>query len=319
MEYRIRWDLCVLWQEETSEAVKQPAKSNNPKNIEATYNDAARLLKEFADINDLPDTFFPQLSIYCLDREVIADLLIKNKATWHASCKSKITQTKLSKCTSTIKRKSTESKVGPSGPKKTRSQIPKFDQNACFIPGCAVETSEEEPLRAVMSKELDCRFRKYAEVLNDTELLTKLAGGDLIAQEAKYHSTCAVSFYTRVRSKLREQNTPASQNVRNYEQIAFLHLVSDVEEYRYDTDVPTFVLSELVSKYDKILANILPEELCPPSKTHSTRLKDKLLAEIPDLHFYRNGKQGYLAFNAKITALLHENIGVSGEEAETKI
>ena len=91
-----------------------------------------------------------------------------------------------------------------------------------------------------------------------------------------------------------------------------------MEEYRYDTDVPTFVLSELVSKYDKILANILPEELCPPSKTHCTpRLKDKL--PDPRLALYRNGKQGYLAFNAKITALLHENIGVSGEEAETKI
>ena len=65
--------------------------------------------------------------------------------------------------------------------------------------------------------------------------------------------------------QFREKKNPMSQSIRNYEQIAFLHLVSDVEEFRYDTDVPTFVLSDLVSKYDKILWNILPEELRPPS------------------------------------------------------
>ena len=59
--------------------MKQPAKSNNPKNIEATYNDAARLLKEFADSNELPDTFCPQITIDCQKREVFADLLINNK------------------------------------------------------------------------------------------------------------------------------------------------------------------------------------------------------------------------------------------------
>ena len=155
--------------------------------------------------------------------------------------------------------------------------------------------------------------------MNDTELLTKLAGGDLIAQEAKYHDACAISFYTRVRSKLRGQCAPVSQNIRHYEQIAFLHLVCDVEEYRYDSDTPIFLLSDLVSKYDKFLSDVLPAEFSPPSRTHSKRLKKKLLAEIPDLHFYRNGKQGYLAFNSKITALLQENIGVLGEEAETKI
>ena len=190
MEYHIRWDLCVLCQEETSESVKQPARSNNPKSIESTYNDAARLLKEFADINESPGTFFPQLSIDCLNREVFADLLINNKATWHAYCKSKITQTKLSKCTSTIKRKSTESKVGPTEPKKTRSQIQKFDQNACFIPGCAVETSGEEPLRAVMYWIIDQTY-----------------GGrfDCTGREISFHlcgfflHTCKINYAIRIR------------------------------------------------------------------------------------------------------------------------
>ena len=226
-DYRFRWDLCVLCQFATSETVKQPAKSNNTKGVESTYNEAARLLKAFSDLNEIPDTFLPQLSKYCSDKDGFAKLMNENKATWHASCKAKITQSKLDRYVSS-KRKSTESKSGPAEPKKTRSQIPKFNPNTCFIPECTIETNEDEPLRAVMAKELDSRFRRYAEILNDTELLTKLAGGDLIAQEAKYHDACAISFYTRVRSKLRGQSAPVSQNIRHYEQIAFLHLVCDV-------------------------------------------------------------------------------------------
>ena len=157
-----------------------------------------------------------------------------------------------------------------------------------------------------MSK--DERFRQYAIFLCDTELLSKLAGGDLIALEAKYHSNCAVMYRNRVRSKKREQNTPSSRNIRKYEGMSFFHLVSDIEEYRYDKHAPTFILCNLVKQYDSILNNILPEGLGPPS-THSTRLKQKLLAEIPDLQFFKKGKQGYLAFNSKITELLHENFG----------
>ena len=152
----------------------------------------------------------------------------------------------------------------------------------------------------------------------DTELLSKLAGGDLIALEVKYHSNCAVMYRNRIRSKKREQNTPSSRNIRKYEGMAFFHLVSDIEEYRYDKDAPTFILCNLVKQYDSILNNIPPEGLGPPS-THSTRLKQKLLAEIPDLQFFKKGRQGYLAFNSKITELLHENFGDSKDDIDAKV
>ena len=142
-----------------------------------------------------------------------------------------------------------------------------------------------------MSKELDARFREYAVLLNHTELLAKLSGGDLIAQGAKYHNACAVMLYNNVCPKLHDKEKPVSEDIRNYENIAFLHLASDIEELRYDTTVPTFVLSDLVTKYDGILCDILPTELGPPSKTLSTRLKERLLAEIPDLQYFKRGKR----------------------------
>ena len=142
----------------------------------------------------------------------------------------------------------------------------------------------------------------------------------MIAQEAKYHSTCAVKLYNRVRSKLREENTSSAvpQGTKSYEEIAFLHLVSDVEEYRYDIDVRTFILSDLIAKYENFLTGILPAELGSPQKPHSTRFKNKLLSEIPDLQYFKKGKQGYLAFNSQITELLQENVGVTRDEIEAR-
>ena len=80
-DYRFHWDLCVLCQLATSEPVKQPAKSNNIKTVQSTYNEAARLLKSFSDINEIPDTFLPELSKFCSDENGFAKLMNENKAT----------------------------------------------------------------------------------------------------------------------------------------------------------------------------------------------------------------------------------------------
>ncbi len=40
---------------------------------------------------------------------------------------------------------------------------------------------------------LDHELRKMAEELQDTTLLTKIAGGDLVAIDAKYHNNCFCS------------------------------------------------------------------------------------------------------------------------------
>ena len=42
---------------------------------------------------------------------------------------------------------------------------------------------------------------------------------------------------------------------------------------------------------------------------HSSRLRNKLIFQISDFQYDKKAKQGYLAFNSKITELLHEDIG----------
>ena len=97
---------------------------------------------------------------------------LEKKVSWHGYCKSLITEGKLNKLNSKRKNEETPDPA-PVQRKTTRSQIPKFDPNTCFVPGCSIETSKDEPLHEVMSKELDERFRNYASIMNDSELLTK--------------------------------------------------------------------------------------------------------------------------------------------------
>src|SRR6218665_1469751 len=55
-------------------------------------------------------------------------------------------------------------------------------------------------LHEVMTLELGTRVRECALELSDDRLLTKLATSDMVATEAKYHSSCLVHIYNRRRS-----------------------------------------------------------------------------------------------------------------------
>ena len=61
-----------------------------------------------------------------------------------------------------------------------------------------------------------------------TNFLAKLAGCDLIAQEAKYHRKCLVSLYNRWQSQL---NTCSGRNKQSTcEGLALAHVVQFIEE-----------------------------------------------------------------------------------------
>ena len=48
--------------------------------------------------------------------------------------------------------------------------------------------------------ELDSDLQKMAEDLQDTTLIAKLSGGDLIAIEGKYHNKCRIAYRNQHRS-----------------------------------------------------------------------------------------------------------------------
>ena len=122
--------------------------------------------------------------------------------------------------------------------------------------------------------------------LKRNDLLAKLSSGDMIAIEAKYHARCLVSLYNDVR-KLEING------------IAFASLVSYLEEHRGTGETaPVFKLVDLGSLYSEKLQELGIPKLC--LNINTTRIKERLLAAIPDLTAHTQGKHILLVLNDTI-------------------
>lgn len=97
---------------------------------------------------------------------------------------------------------------------------------------------------------LDSRVRNCACLLQNSRLLAKLGGGDMIAMEAKYHSTCLVSLYNRARDACMHDNVSDKPADVCCDSLAFTQLVEYIDEVQsHSQHAPVFKLSDLAMKY----------------------------------------------------------------------
>jgi len=89
-------------------------------------------------------------------------------------------------------------KAGPSSV-ATRSTPARVDltEGICFL---CNEQAGSTTLRRACTHDIDVRVQKCAIQLQDTNLLAKLASGDLVALEARYHTKCLAKLYNRARA-----------------------------------------------------------------------------------------------------------------------
>ena len=96
---------------------------------------------------------------------------------------------------------------------------------------------------------LDSRVRQIAE---DTKLLAKFSGGNIVAIDAQYHLKCLAAFYGRRRSRKRRSNE-APHHI-NAEALAFAEVVSYIKEYgQIGGDLSVFELSDIKKLYCNFL------------------------------------------------------------------
>ena len=74
-------------------------------------------------------------------------------------------------------------------------------QESCIF--CAKDNGK---LHACTTMKLDNNLRQMATELQDTKLLVRIAGGDLVAIEAKYHFNCLSTFKSKYRSAQRAKS-----------------------------------------------------------------------------------------------------------------
>ena len=133
-------------------------------------------------------------------------------------------------------------------------------------------------------------MRKCALEVEDTALLAKLATGDMIAIEAKYHHDCLRSLYNRARQatpKGNDEDDSCLHGIAFAELVVFLEDMKSVEE-----NAPIFKLKDIAQLYKDRLEQL---GLTIEKRIHTTRLKNRLLSALPDLRAHSQGRDTLLS------------------------
>lgn len=77
--------------------------------------------------------------------------------------------------------------------------------------------------------------------------------------------------------------------------------------HRYHENDILFLLIDLVKRNELFITKFLSDDRQTPA-LYSTRLRNKLLAQVSDLQYFKKGKQRFMAFNSDITELLYNDI-----------
>lgn len=267
--------------------MQSPANSKRS-DFGAGYKSLADSIKSFQDLGEIPLKFDPK---NVDDGSGLENSFSKNKASWHKSCKNKFNITELKRAK---KRKSCEvaeqKEYSPCKTRKTSST--QLSRRCCEI-RCFFcdEPDNASNLHCASTFEIDAKVRRCAIELEDSNILTKLAAGDMVAIEAKYHARCLASLYNRCRQNA---NANAKVNSESEQQnrlhgIAFAAIITYIEEWfeaSNNNGVSTLRLADLVKMYKVKL-----EELgVGTSGVNATRLKDRILSTLPYISGHSQGR-----------------------------
>ena len=148
---------------------------------------------------------------------------------------------------------------------------------------------------------MDKNVRRAATLTGDMQLLGRLSAGDMVALEAKYHTSCLLKLYDRARACKNFEDSETN-NDATISGIVFAELVMFLEEAQYEENIaPVFKLAEPVKLYESRSKQLQIET---DEKVHSTRLKERLPKHLPDLRAHTKGRNVFRVFQNDIGANL---------------
>ncbi|CAE1315730.1 unnamed protein product [Acanthosepion pharaonis] len=232
--------------------------------------------------------------------EGIETTLVRNGSKYHQSCRLLFNNTKLERAQQRRAVPSTSRATDePQSKRRKSADIPKVE---CFFCEDDVILNQQEG----MTERLNEHLNQCARTLNDGKLLAKLSGGDVVALEVKYHLRCLQKLYDAERAYLNSlEKAESSDPGKDLYPVAFSELViyiMDSKVTNTESSPVVFLLADLTS-----LHKLRLEQLGVDSpNVHSTRLKEQLLARIPELEAHKKGHDVLLAFKADIGPVIHE-------------
>ena len=250
--------------------------------------------------------------------EALQQAFVENKAIFHKKCIVKYNENHLKRLLSNDAPGDHRSH----SPKKTRSSF-----NATnFVDKCFFCDSGDGILSKCATKSLNKHVNSWARFLKDSKLLAKLSEGDMPATEAKYHKKCLTDTFNKVKVEKRKNQCKERELLTYIEKLA----MQDVIQYIKDTiandqendTVPVFTQKSLSDFYKKQIIhhgskydNIDAESFA--NNTHATRMREKILAEIPGLCMANKGREVTLTLNDDLGRALYSACSWSSEEIDS--
>ena len=280
----LNWDHCIICQKDTAELLRCPLRGPGGDQTDA-YSSFLTNVEQFRAINALPTELF-------FGDDATASTFASNSASWHKSCYLKYNNATLARA----KKKHSPDKSG--GEKRMKRNA--MDIEKCFLCDDGID---QGVLHEVSTFDTDKNIRTMITELNDTTLMTRIVGGDLMAMEAKYHRACLVQLRNRHRSLTRRSGQPPENiDEKMNESRAFLELKKYIEK-SLDSDVLLFKLSDIHSLYVNRL-----EELGIKKQVNKTRLKDLFLEHFPEAQAQYDGRNTVLIFKEGMRNMLKETL-----------
>lgn len=277
------WSKCIICQKDTNEHLRCPLytlRLVDPTNVYKSFLDN---VQHFRAIDALPVRLY-------FDADETAENFASHSASWHKSCHSKFNKTKLERARKAEKRHSTDIT------ERRLSKRQAFDAEKCVL---CVKGVEEGVLHEVQMFKQDTKIRNMATELNDTEILSRISCGDMIASEAKYHLSCLTKLRNRYRTFIRKQNkTEENTDNKMNECRAFIELIRYMEECVIGGTF-LFKLNEMHSLYVERL-----KDLGIRKTINKSRLKAKILEAFPLVQEQSHGQNIVFVFEEGMRSML---------------
>jgi hypothetical protein len=130
------------------------------------------------------------------DGEGVEATLRVHSAQWHKKCRLRFNKKMFDQQSQTESTTCEQTGSSPAVHTQSAHRHLKTTEPLCFF---CDHPAGSAGLHEAATKNLDKKVRKCACDLEDTALLAKLAAGDMIATEAKYHNKCLCALYNRAR------------------------------------------------------------------------------------------------------------------------
>ncbi|KAK3926365.1 Centromere-associated protein E [Frankliniella fusca] len=294
------WSKCILCQETKSqEGVIDPSKGKNGNNDQG-YISLASSLEQFEKLKFVPLNV--DVALLRGDGTLIKRFQ-ENHAVYHKSCYLCFSKSKLDRAQKKKNLASSDQEnVSPSTPVTTRgrcSAISPYQEETCIF--CDLPASRMQPLSAVMTESSETIIKEAAASLQDDKILLLSATKKLVGS-AKYHNKCRSAFINRVRPKCVDHEiNDMNEQIHG---IVLSGLVSYLHEIRAESETPPcWKMAELGRLYAAKLA-----DMGVNYEVHSTRLRERLLLECPDLESSgTTGQDILIAFKKDIDFTLRES------------